>query len=654
MTTKGVARTYLQEQLEEADLALTLRICGDKTPLWAAAHTDYAAALAACAAEEAEPEAFDYYARAVSAYEQALQVYTSTGHNQEWLATTLALARLLRHFGTREGGDMGFFRLLRAIKQIETALADEHEPPTRAALLMELAHIHRTCADNARKDKCGDYLKQAIACYEQAGQIFKLREQAGHWSNCLVGQAMAWRTMGEEHFAHAARLLQGATSFYDHTIQPMDWSYIHFEYGRTLLQHANRLDSEERLQTAQDAVTALRKAQQATLTLEHVEFRLRLHNELGIALGFLAQYRTGKDSTLLLEEAVDLLECTIKQCDPQSQPLELACAYGNLGKSLLALAAENTGRQERKMRTRAIKALKNSLTPALKSSWRQEWFGNLVELGNALHFTANHETSPKRFALLRRAAKIYLKALQHLPRGKAPELRMRLYSWQGLALACCGENDETETGDRQLKQAEISFRLALAVYQENETGDCADYARLQSNIGNLYYTMTRRADDNTAARTLRHARHAMEEAIAALNEESPERATAYWNYGLTLKHGLQRDLSEDVTADYQAAELAFRTALASPALEEDPTDYMSVKRALATLLLMQAQNLPQNNMAGIAEAIALLANIKGMATEHGYMEFAEQIDEDIEQAQQMMDKQRPRGLFSTLRRWFRS
>ncbi|AQS42028.1 MAG: Hypothetical protein BHV28_13450 [Candidatus Tokpelaia hoelldobleri] len=654
MTIKGAARAYLQEQLEEADLALTLKIRGGKTPLWAAAHTDYATALAACAAEEAEPEAFDYYARAVSAYEQALQVYTSAGHSREWLATTLALSRLLRHFGTREGGDMGFLRLLRATKQIETALADRHEPPARAALLVELAHTHRACADNARKSKRGDYLKQAIACYEQAGQIFKLREQAENWSNCLVGQAMAWRTMGEEHFAHAARLLQGATSFYDRASQPMDWSYIHFEYGRTLLQHANRLDGEERLQTAQDAVTALRIAQQTALTLENVEFRLRLHNELGIALGFLAQYKTGKDSILLLEEAIRLLERTIRQCDPQSQPLELACTHGNLGKSLLALAAENTGSQERKMRARAIKALQTSLTPALKSGWRQEWFGNLVELGNALHFTANHETSHKRFALLRRAAKIYLKALQHLPRGKAPEMRMRLYSWQGLALACCGENDKTEAGDRQLKQAEISFRLALAVYQGHETGDCADYARLQSNIGNLYYTMARRADDDTAALTLRHARHAMEEAIAALNEESPELATAHWNYGLTLKHGLLRDLSEDAAADYQTAELAFRTALASPVLEEDPADYMSVKHALATLLLMQAQELPQNNMAGITEAIALFAHIKAMAREHGHMEFAGQIDGDMEQAQQMMDEQRPRCLFSTLRRWFRS
>jgi len=657
-------RARLKEKVEEADLALALKIQDGKSPQWAAANVEFADALYALATEEDDRTAFTCYQQAITAYEEALNIYTDADHPDEWSSTTVSLAKTLRTYAVREGGDMGRLRLERARQLVEDVIQIVHDTKNiadHAVLYVELAHICRACADTDRSDKRRAHLEETIAAFAQAAKIFKSKEQFDHWVVTLVGQATAWREISELAGAelpaalyHAADLFKSALNYYTRESHPFDWIYVHFEYGRTFLRIALASQDQHRHDAASAAVDALRIATDSTSRQDAPDLWLRLRMKLALALSCLAQCPQTKNSFRLLEEATKIYKSAAGYYEEKEKPVDFALMQGNLGKSLIALAATIQGEESQTCRLKAIDALRKSVTPALKNERRQEWITNFIELGTAFHLTANHDQTEKRFSLYEEAVEIYREALSLIARDNEPNLRARLQSWVGLALAYLGENDESDAGLRRLKESELAFRLALTHHEEK--GDSPEYARLKSNIGNLFYTIARRSNDQEAAVYLRDARQTMLQAIKNLDARffPAEWSTAQWNYGLVLKHAILRGLSDHVEKDYDEAAAAFKQALSCQSSGNDPLSCFSIKRALASLLLMRAKNpVNKTNALYIEEALILFTEIYDWAEQNGHADIAYQTKTDISEVKNCTETQNMNGFLKKLHRFFK-
>lgn len=664
MPPDGDVRARLKEKVEDADLALTLKTRDSKTPQWASANIELADALYALAAEEDDRIAFIHYQQAITAYEAALKVYTDKDYPQEWRAASLSLAKTLRSYALREGGNMGRLCLERARQRIEDMMEtfkNYGDISSHGVLYIELAHIHRVYADTEHTDKRRTYLEATIAAFAQAARIFKGKEQFDSWAASLAGQAAAWRELAEragkeslDALHQAAGLFKSALSYYNSEQHCFDRIYIHFEYGRTLLRIALGSAEEHRHDTASAAIDIFRAALKATSTQDAPDLWLRLRTELGLALLCLAHCPQTRNSSALFEEAAQIYQAAASHYAENAKPLDSALMQGNLGKSLMALATITKGEESQAWRIKAIEALQKSISPALKNERRSEWIANLIELGTAFHLTANHNQTEKRFALYQEAMEIYREALRLTEKDNEPELQARLQGWIGLTSAYLGENDESETGLRRLKEAELAFRLAMTFYEKKHSSP--EYIRLQSNIGNLLYTMARRSDDEQADIYLRDARQAMLQTIQNLdNRDFPsEWSTAQWNYGLIIKHTIIRGLSRQTEEDYDRAADAFRHALDCRSVDNAFFDNFNIKHALASLLLMRATHLLKaTDCSYLQEALALFSEIHDWAKQNGHADIAQQIDTEMKKAIYYAAPRKPSGFLKKVRSLFK-
>lgn len=657
-------RARLKEKVEDADLVLTLKTRNSKTPQWASANIELADALYALAAEEDDRTAFIHYRQAITAYEEALKVYTDKDYPREWSAASISLAKTLRSYALREGGNMGRLYLERAQQQIEDMMEtskDSQGTSGHGVLYTELAHIHRAYADTDHTDKRRIYLEAAIAAFVQAAQIFKGKEQFDNWAASLAGQAAAWRELAElagkeslDALYKAADLFKSALNYYNSEQHPSDRIHIHFEYGRILLRIALGSAEEHRHDTASAAIDIFRAALKTISMQDASDLWLRLRTELALALLCLAHCPQTRNSSALFEEAAQIYQAAASFYAEKAKPLDFAVMQGNLGKSLMALAAMTKGEESQVYRIKAIEALQKSISPALKNERRPEWIANLIELGTAFHLAANHNQTEKRFALYKEAMEIYREALRLTAKDNEPELQARLQGWIGLTSAYLGENDESDTGLRRLKESELAFRLAMTYYEKKHNSP--EYIRLQSNIGNLLYTMARRSDDELADMYLRDARQAMLQTIKNLdNRDFPaEWSTAQWNYGLIIKHTIIRGLSQQTEEDYDKAAAAFRHALACRSADNAFSDNFNIKHALASLLLMRATHISKAaDCPCLQEALALFTEIHDWAKQNGHADIAQQIDTEMKKAQHYAALRKPSGFLKKMRSLFK-
>lgn len=659
-------RARLKEKVEEADLALALKMQDDKTPQWAAANVEFADALYALAAEEDDRTAFSHYRQAVNAYEEALKIYTDAAHPDEWSRTIISLSKTLRTYAMRESGDRGRMQLERARQLVENVLQTirrTRATADQAVLYIEMAHIQQAYADIGRHGGRRIHLEKAIAAFAEAARIFRGKEQFDNWVVTLVGQAMAWREIaalaGEEQEEQLAALyksvdlFKSALNYYNRDLQPFDWVYIHFEYGRTFLRIAQNVHDERRHNAASAAVDALRIATESISMHDALDLWLKLRTELAFALSCLAQCPQTENNLALFEEAVQIYRAAANYYEEKAKPVDFAATQGNLGKNLIALGALHGGKKGQAYRLKGIEALRKGITSQLKNERQKDWIANFIELGTAFHLVANYEPSEKRFSLFEEAVEIYRKALSLITQDKEPEIWARLQSWLGLALAYLGEHDETETGRRHLKESELAFRLTLTHHEEK--GNSLETARLESNIGNLFYTLARRSADEEAAVHLRDARQAVLLSVKNFDAKlfPAEWRTAQWNYGLILKHGLLRNLSSHIEEDYNEAAAAFRHAMSGKSLSTDPVGALNIKRALATLMLMrgkmsgQAADCPYRQ-----KALALFSEIHDWAWQNGETSLEAQSQADMDAIRADANKRNRGSFFKKLSRFF--
>lgn len=118
---------------------------------------------------------------------------------------------------------------------------------------------------------------------------------------------MVWREISEladeetgTALYYAADLFKSVLNCYTRESHPLDWVYVHFEYGRTFLRLALGLQNERRHDAANAAADILRIAADAA-SMQDTDDLLRM--ELALALTCLAQCPQTKNSLTLLRKS---------------------------------------------------------------------------------------------------------------------------------------------------------------------------------------------------------------------------------------------------------------------------------------------------------------------------------------------------------------
>lgn len=569
MPLDSETRAKLREKVEETDLALALNNRHRNKKGWAQANLDHAEALSALGDEEIEPTAFEHYRDAINAFEKALSVYSAEDTLAQWGGANVSLARTLRNYGQREGGENGLLRLRRAQKVIETvysALPEREGAFDQAMLSLENGFILRALSETDRELGKVDYLKRATDAFRDAAHILRHKERFDHWVSALTTLGLTLNECGRSQQGEQAQQTINAAieafksplAYYNPVKNPKEWAICAFEQGRSyvmLAQSNNGKIRDEALRNAANNFQAVFERVQAHL---NPDLLIILKGEWAGTLSQIAQLPTTNNALDLLDKAIELHKSNIELLKNKGDTANAAMAMGFLGKDYLVYANITQAEKRRYYFNQAINVLRQAHSDELRKSHPSENLSNFIELGTALHALANLDENQK-LELYEEATAIYEEALKAVDKNKDPALWAKLHQWSGLAYAYMGEADKTSAGINFLKHSELNFRQALSVTKPNQ--NFADYIRLQNNIGHLLYTLARRVNSNSAAPIYLEAQKTMEHVLSLIDAETMAEEWIGGKLHLGLILWRFASLSELPEQSYQRSEQAMLDAL---------------------------------------------------------------------------------------------
>jgi len=691
-------RSRLQERVEEADLTLTLQGRARKTVKWAQAHVERAEALVALAAQEEGGDAFSCYEQAIEAYEQALEIYTPDSYLGEWGGVIVCLVRALRAYAAREGGHMGLLHLVRGKKLLDTVIAAMPEGRgqfDRAMLMMEQAHICRVRGDIDRLSERTDHLHNAIACFEEAARILRIKENFDNWAAAIVGQACTWRevaSLQEEPsnilsaLLRSVELFKAAANYYSPGRGIDDWVFCHVEQGRTLLRLARIMEGEACRRTAEEAVFCFKKALEYIRQEHTPELWMRCHIDMAFSFIKLEAFADRRQLVNLIEEEVAIFRMAGDYYGAQAETVTFCVMASSLGQKLLQLADLQQVEEGRHLRLQALEALRHSVCDELKNIAPDDWLSHIVDLGIALHNVATHQSSRQRDELSDEAIRVYRRALQYIDENNNDNASALLRHRLGRLLTILGEDDDSQAGLRRLEEAHSCFCQAIGYYdaiaQQGEKGEqpdertdkiVLDFVRFKNSFAALLYILAQRVDDAQAQHYLTQAlsllSHVME--LVKTRCATPEWYEVYTLYGRIFKHRLQRDFIEDRPAECELAAAVLREALERMkngdivSSDTNPLDERQGKsnnlsrlilcRHLADIVYMWGRMLPKARARPLFDEVhALIVQLHDWAEQSGFDDVVQSSSQELNTIESMQDSCRPGWMWRRLWSWFRS
>jgi len=702
LSSGGEMRSRLQERVEEADLTLTLHGRAGKTPKWAEANIERAEALIALAAQEEGGDAFSCYDQAIEAYEQALEVYTPQSYLGEWGGVIVSLVRALRTYAAREGGHMGLLRLTRGKKLLDTvigAMPEGRGQFDRAMLMIEQAHICRVRCDIDRVSEREGHLHDAIACFEEAARILRLKENFDNWATAIIGQAMAWRELAAlagtgagdasdilSALLRSVELFRAAANYYSPERGLDDWVFCHFEQGRTLLRLARVVGGEACRQAAEEAVVCFKKA------LEHIrqeytpELWMRCHIDMAFSFIKLEAFGSKRQVITLIEEEIAIFRMASDYYAAQAETATFCVMVSSLGQKLLQLADLKGAEEGRHLRLQALDALRHSVCDELKNIAPDDWLSHIVDLGIALHNVATHQDSRQRGELSDEAVRVYRRALQYIDEQNNDNASALLRNRLGRLLTILGEDDDSQAGFMRLEEAHACFRQAVGYYdammQQWEKGGepnertekiVLDLIRFKNNFASLLYALAQRLDDAQAQDYLSQAflllSHVLE--LVKTRCATSEWYEAYALYGRVFKHRLQRGFIEDRPAQCELAAAVLREALDEVKARDVASDEgedrdearanssnlsrLILCRHLADIVYMWGRMLPKAAARPLLdEAHDLIVQLHDWAEQSGFDDVIQSSEEELKSLETLRDSYRRGWMWRRLWSWLRS
>ncbi|MEK7833683.1 MAG: hypothetical protein AAB401_21530, partial [Acidobacteriota bacterium] len=217
---------------------------------------------------------------AVTAYRDALLVYTHVQLPQDWAMTQNNLGMTLRSQGEGMAGDEGVKLLAEAVAAYRNALqvyTREHLPLQWATTQNNLGAALKSQGERMTDEKGVKLLAEAVITYRSALQVRTREHLPQQWAatqNDLgsVLWAQGKRMRGEESMkllTDAVAAYHNALLVYNHEHLPQQWATTQNNLGLALMSQSERMAGNEGKKLLADAVAAYHNALQVR-TREHL------------------------------------------------------------------------------------------------------------------------------------------------------------------------------------------------------------------------------------------------------------------------------------------------------------------------------------------------------------------------------------------------
>ncbi|UXM94554.1 hypothetical protein N5853_10640 [Bartonella sp. HY329] len=592
-----------------------------------------------------------------------LNYYTPASHPLEWFFGHFEFGRAFFRIALLNENEQRHNAASAAVDAMRIALqtaSSEIAPQLILRLRIELALALSTYAQTLDGQQAISSTLEAILLYkelisqfQQSDDIYGLAVMQSNLGKEHMNLAQIFYKIGNEeecqnHYQLAADILRQSNTPTLAQYHNSQWLSNQIELAKILYNFGNHLGGKRQSDTHLEAVEIYRNVLKS-LDNDRSPTTWRLKIELSLALSHYIHSFEPDNALIILEETTALYKQAI---DEQREICESFGAFvieATLGKDLLALATCNGGKSGQNYRFQAIDVLRQCISPALEANNHEQWLSVLVDLGMAFYAAANNDDTVKRFALYEEAIEIFRQILQKIDSDDAPEFKAKLQNCIALSLANIGENDQSEVGLQRLKEAELSFRLALQSAEKRESE--IELMRLESNIANLFYTLARRSEGEEAKSYIHYAAQTIKKAISRIRKDilPNEWLTSQSNYGLILKHMVENNYSDDLNADYARSVAAFEEALTASTITDSEVEYIVHLQNLVATLLSWSQHCEGNErLIALERAFALLAEVEEWAENHDQAEIFEEAQQSRAQLALVIKDSKPKKFLKRL------
>ncbi len=432
------------------------------------------------------------HARAIKAFEAALQVYTQADMPADVAATQNNLGIALRILGDRQGGEAGARALEQAVEAFEAALevyTHADMPKDWAATQNNLGTALRSLGDRQGGEAGARALGQAVEAFEAALEVYEQADMPTQWAMTQNNLGIALRSLGDQQGGEAgARAAGQSVEAYEAALQvfkqadmPADWATAQNNLGAALYRLGEWQSGEVGAKALGRAVEAFEAALQVRTQADMPAQWAMTQINLGNALTRLGERQGGEAGTRALGQAVEAYEATLQVYKQADMPAGWATVQNNLGNTLRSLGDRQGGEAGTRALEQAAEAFEAALQVYKQADMPAQWAMTQNNLGIALSSLGERQGGEAGVRSLRQAIGALEEALQVRTQADMPAHWATTQNNLGIALSSLGERQGGEIGARALGQAVVAFEAALQV--RTPTDMPVLWAMTQENIG---------------------------------------------------------------------------------------------------------------------------------------------------------------------------
>ena len=336
-------------------------------------------------------------ADAVTAYRDALSVYTKAAMPADWAMTQNNLGTALSTQGERTGGAEGLTLLADAVTAYRDALTFYTKaamPAQWATTQNNLGNALRTQGERTGGEAGLALLADAVTAYRDALTVRTKAALPAQWAMTQNNLGAALQTQGERTggeaglalLADAVTAYRDALSVYTQAAMPADWAMTQNNLGTALQTQGERTGGADGLALLADAVTAYRDALSVRTKAAMPADWAMTQNNLGNALGTQGERTGGAEGLALLADAVTAYRDALSVYTQAAMPADWAMTQNNLGNALGTQGERTGGADGLALLADAVTAYRNALTVRTKAAMPAQWA--MTQENIALAFSA--------------------------------------------------------------------------------------------------------------------------------------------------------------------------------------------------------------------------------------------------------------------------
>jgi tetratricopeptide (TPR) repeat protein len=440
---------------------------------------------------------------AVTAYREALKVFTREQAPQDWAIAQNGLGAALWAQGQRSGGEESVRLLGEAVaayREVLKVFTREQSPQDWAMTQNNLGVALRSQCERSGGEESVRLLGEAVAAYRESLKVYTRERSPQQWAGTQNNLGVALMRQGERSGGEeSVRLLGEAVAAYRESLKvytrersPQQWAGTQNNLGAALMGQGERSGGEESVRLLGEAVAAYRESLKVYTREQLPQDWAMTQNNLGNALARQGEQSGGEESVRLLGEAVAAYRESLKVRTHEQLPQDWAMTQNNLGNALMLQGQRAGGEESMRLLGEAVTAFRESLKVRTHEQLPQDWAMTQNNLGAALRSQGERSGGEESVRLLGEAVAAYRESLKVYTREQLPQGWAMTQNNLGNALRSQGEQSGGEKSVRLLGEAVTAFREALKVFTRDQLPQ--QWATTQNNLGKAYVLLERWED----------------------------------------------------------------------------------------------------------------------------------------------------------------